>query len=326
MRKILKELKSKRCKKENLKKKHRSQETLKPQLRGPNHGRGCKCTKCRKWHIYLKGKHIHGKTSRFHLPQFDGNDSDTEFGPEPRQGQLAHPSNEVTSEERASTFAQSQQPFFEISPSCEASGSRVSGHYKPSKMDYQTIANPANNSNSRVSKRPAKLAAKALMKKVYDFFEDARQNSGDLLDSDESQSEYDYQSEDDSSIDNDEDTDDVEEEEEEEFHSAHSPNMILEANPERQVPRLQQSRKLAKKRTLPTIKSDNEDSNDQDSDSQHPPLHSVNSDPDTTKICHIESFDLDVNSTRVDQLNIPATFQQAPEHYLRFLSKFVYIC
>lgn len=290
----------------------------------PNHGNGCKCPKCIRWRSYHKGKGIPGKYSKFVMPQFDGNISDSDYEPEHRSGRMASGTNDMALQEGPSTSAQSQLPLQQASAAREGGNSRLSGRNQPSKQGYKSSVNHHSFArNFYNTKRPAKLAAKNMLKEVFDFFENARNIAGDTTDSEDlSQSDYNLGTPEESSNG---DSDEDEDYEDEEFHSAQSPTAVLEGTAPKPCKYYRRSTKpYTKHLESPANESDSPIFNEQESGDDKEPrgnTHSIGADPDETKICHVESFDLELNSTRLDQFNIPATFQQAPEHYLRFLSK-----
>lgn len=325
MQKIWKELKKKRSQPSCNKKK--SKFVQKPRHQKsypykPNHGSGCKCSKCLKWRSYLKGKNIPGKNSRFCLPQYDGNGSDIDNEEELQRCSLARGSNEMAQQEGESTAHQSKSPFTEIPATREGSQSKLTQHNRVSKQSNKRSGNHVPFAvNHRYNKRPAKLAAKSMLKKLYSFLEEAKQSCEESSGSEgNNSSDYKEETEEDSSLASDEDIF------EEEFYSANSP-----LNNER----ISSSGRHAKK-SKQRIESPNQRDflNDSSSESNYPdfddhkqpPTNPTNAetmmvDLEEDKIVHVESFDLDLNSNRIDHLNIPATSIQAPEQYLRFLSK-----
>lgn len=326
MQKIWKELKKNRSQE---KYKQRQRKVVeKPRYRKthppkPNHGKGCKCSKCLKWRSYLKGKIIPGKSSRFCLPQYDGNGSDLDNEAELQRCNMARGSNEMALQEGQSTSHQSKSPFVESPATREGSQSKSTSNNKLSKQGDKRSGNHRHfATNHRYNKRPAKLAAKSMLKKFYTFLEEAKQSCEESSDPEgNNSSDYKLETEDESSTESDEDIF------EDEFYSANSP-----LNNERKSTPAQLANKSKPRSKTPDREdflfdfSSESNSPDPDLDDHgQPPTNAkpmpIVEDPDEDKIVHVESFELDINSHRIDQLNIPSTSNQAPEQYLRFLSK-----
>lgn len=318
MLKIWKELKAKGSKQKQLKKhsdkfRKRNAERAKP--RHPHHGKGCKCPKCRKWLSYVKGKSIEGKTSRFYMPQLDGNGSDSHLEQEHPGSSLARAPNEMALHERASTSGQSQQPSKKIPASREACNPGLLEYSPPTRQTHQDFAGHHSYPGiSNGSKRPAKLAAKKLMKKMHDFI--YQNNLSESENGSSSSSNYNEES----AESTEDETDDDEDYDNEDFFSSHSALQNSKTKPKKAESTCSNLSKSKPRRDTHYNSPDSDDNGD-------PPRISSNlpSDLNEDEICHVESFDLDLNSTRVDQINIPATAQQAPEQYIRFLSKFNFI-
>lgn len=327
MQKIWKELKKTRSHQNNKHKKHKFVEKPRYQKifpRKPNHGKGCKCSKCLKWRSYLKGKIIPGKGSKFCLPQYDGNNSDVDNETELQRCNVARGSNEMAHQEGQSTSYQSQPPFVEIPATCEGSQSKSTSHNRGSKQSDKRSSNLRHfATNHRYHKRPANLAAKSMLKKFYAFLEEAKQSCEESSGPEgNNSSDYKLETEEESTSASDDDIF------EEEFYSANSP-----LNNERRSTPLQRAKKSKQRIETPNqedffgnFSSSESESPDVD-DHRQPPTNPNATpptnleDPDEDSLVHVESFEVDINSQRVDQLNIPATSNQAPEQYLRFLSK-----
>jgi hypothetical protein len=252
------------------------------------------------------------------MPQFDGNESDPEYEAEHRNSRVAQGTNEMALQEGPSTSNHSQPPLVHVPPARESCNSRLSGCNQPTKKSYKSFGGHYSFArNIHSNKRPAKLAAKTMLKKVFEFFEEARKSSEDTSESeDHILSDYSEESAEESSDNVGEEEEDLEDED---FHSANSPTMMVEEATQKPFIKSQQSTKHNKK-PLETFANESDCPSEDNKEPRKSPFN-VRVDPDETKICHVESFDLELNSTRLDQFNIPATYFQAPEHYLRFLSK-----
>lgn len=300
-------------------KKNNSKRSLKRQIyrRKRSHGSSCECRKCGQYSKPKKGKGISKKFSKYKLPQFDGNYSDTPRDSQPGQNATAFGESQISSEERPGNAIQGQSTSPQKSDSHQA-GSVVAGpssQLSSNPRGHSVLAN-FNTFRKDGKLRLAKTNAKHLMKKFFNYVQDSQFQASDMNDSDYSASCTDtsdsQQSTDDSYSEDVTSDDDVPKD----FHTAESS--------------LSFSRKRTKKSTNQKKPSVELPGSSKDSitrlQSQPTPLDGdiLNEDvsgPVDDNICYVESFDLDINSTRVDQFSIPATAQQCPEQYFRFLSK-----
>lgn len=285
--------------------------THKLQTRPNNHGRGCECKQCYKWNR-CKGKHIYGKPSRFRCPQIDGNSSDTGLESESRRSPATHDPSQTPVQEGSTTAGGSKLSLQQSSSTLKVGKSKFSRNNKISGQSNPFSAcGPFNGPNSPIRKRKAKSAANELMKAFYDLIE---KNKANPSGSDLEDTGSDYSEEADI-----EETSDIQDNfssdiEEEHFESANS------ALPNHSPPKSRPKKTKIRKDLIPLPSESGSDPESNPEPVQCNPTAISGLDED--KICFVESFDLDINSTRVDQLAIPASFQQAPEQYFRFLSKY----
>lgn len=263
------------------------------------HGASCHCQKCIT-RRFSKGKAI---PEHYQVPQMDGNDSDAECSGSPKASQ----ESQCSHGEGPGISAQSQLSFRGKSNALEKGQSQISSNDLLSRNDRFARAG-AFLSGHYQQNRLAKSSAKNTITKNIALF--ASKDDPKDRDYEHSSSESETEAYEEDRVE--EDEKDVEENDasdaEEEFKSArsaltddfqNSPNFYS-------VP-------VHRQRKRPV----------QAGNCQHCHPQKAKKVVELTddEKCFVESFDLDLNSSRIDQFSAAATFEQCPENYFRFLSK-----